>query len=152
MGSVSSFVDFLSNLTPSFRQARRVRNNIKTQYRKNIRNIESGYPVKTIINHNTKFLGDETEQKHMNVEVLFEKLGERQTGSHKVVSGGEARKKYIIPDEHEKNLKNEMNDVISKIKTRNRISIALESIMYLLFFVSIVIVLLVVSGNLSLIL
>jgi len=147
MGTTKQVGKLLLDITPSFREARKIRNEIKSHYRKNVRNIKSDRPVKTYIGTETQYLGNTLEDCLMELEVKMANAGQEKKRGGTRVSASDRQKTYAIDEGHEKELKEDMEKFIAAIVWRNRISIFLESSIYLLIFGIIVLLAIVLSSN-----
>lgn len=133
----------MDRIWPSFRSARKQRNEIKRAYRKNIQRIETDEPVETLAGVETYLAGDDIEKKHMEVETFIRNVGEEEqkfSGTRTIIRGSarDEIRYYSIPDKHEEAVKDQMREVIEAIQQRNRLSMAIQFvvIVVLLFFIT----------------
>lgn len=133
MSTIEDISNLFFRITPSFRAARKKRDEIKSKYRKNIRNMKSGKDVELVRDIDTRVLGDNIEPLHSDLEARILKIGERHPNNsphQKQARAVDTLTSYEIPKEHKDNLIKTMKDIISKIEWKNRISYLLEFVTY----------------------
>jgi hypothetical protein len=133
MGTIEDIGNLFFRITPSFRKARNERNRIKSDYLKNKRDLLSEDYVILLSNYETGYLGDKIESQHYHLEKEIKQVGIGINPRIRTVSDKSGRDRgsaYRIPEEYQEEIKIEIENIISKIKRRNRLSYLPEFLTY----------------------
>jgi tRNA U55 pseudouridine synthase TruB len=149
MKRYDSVIEFLNNILPSFREAREVRNKIRTIYLRNINRIESGKNLQKIEWDRSHELGFLIERKHHRIQAKMEERDTHNPTRRIEKNNFTIREYCTYSSQDAEEIKREMQSVTKLIKMRNVLSSIIELSIYVVIIGVVLLFALILTGNIQ---